>query len=74
MVTIYDLGSPTEFNATTEFYLPAKLRILLTTLQDGANFGVEQEHFPENDLTWRLDVTMMTCHVQRGDRCHSKIG
>jgi hypothetical protein len=37
---------------------------------DGANFGVEQEHFPKDDLMWWPDVTMLTCHEKRGDTCH----
>jgi len=61
LVVIYNLGSPAEFSTTTEFYLPANPRILLTTLRYGTNFGAKQEHFPKDDLTWRPDVTILTC-------------
>jgi hypothetical protein len=62
LVTICDLGTPTEFSATAKVYPPANFRTILTVLGDGANFGAEQEHFPEDDLTWWPDVTMLTCH------------
>jgi len=52
IVVISDLGSSAEFSATAKFYLPANLRILLTMLRYGDNFGYKQEHFPEDDLTW----------------------
>jgi hypothetical protein len=70
LVTICDLGTPAEFSATAKVYPPANFRIILTMLGDGANFGAEQEHFPEDDLTWWPDVTMLTCHEKRGDMCH----
>ena len=39
-------------------------------LGDGANFGVEQEHFQEDDLTWWPYIIMLMCHEKRGDTCH----
>jgi hypothetical protein len=70
---ICDLGAPTNFSATVEFYLPANFRIILTMLGDDANFGVEQEHFPEDDVMWWPDVIEMMCHEKRGDRCQCQM-
>jgi hypothetical protein len=70
LVTIYNLGAPAEFSTTTKVHPPANFRIILTTLGDGTNFGVEQEHFMEDDITWWPYVTMLTCHEKRGDTCH----
>jgi hypothetical protein len=70
LVVICDLGATAKFSTTTKAYMHANFRIILTALGDGANFGVEQEHFPEDDLTWWSDVTMLMCHEKRGDMCH----
>jgi hypothetical protein len=70
LVAICDLGSHVEFSTIVEVYLPINPRILLTMLRGGA----EQEHFLEDDLTWRPDVTVLMAHGWRGDMCHSKIG
>jgi hypothetical protein len=72
LAPVCDLGTPAEISATTKAYLHDNFRIILIALRDGATFGVEQEHFPEEDLPQPMgwpDVTMLTCRV-----CHSKIG
>jgi hypothetical protein len=55
MVTIYDLGAPTEFSTIAKVYPPANFRVILPVLGD----GTEQEDFSEDDLTWWFDVTML---------------
>jgi hypothetical protein len=64
---ICDLGASVEFNATAKVYPPTNSSIIPTVLGDGANFGVEHEHFSGDDMTWWPIVTMLTCHEKRGD-------
>jgi hypothetical protein len=67
LVAIHDLGVPTKYRAIAKAYPPANFRIIPTTLGDGATFGIEQEHFLEDDMTWWSDVIMLTCHEKRSD-------
>jgi hypothetical protein len=52
LIVICDLSAPAKFSTIAKFCLLSNFRVILTVLGYGATFGVEQEDFPENDLTW----------------------
>jgi len=58
LAPVPDMGTSANLAFPLNFIYPTNSRILLTTLRDGANFDVEQQHFLEDDLTWRPEINV----------------